>query len=147
MNRGTIVSIAILLAAMTLAPAVNGADETAISKRQADALLSSGKLKPVKKKAEMPKIWWSAMNLDSMSDIGGPFSAGCTGSEPHRRMVAGAVAEPYGVLIEEQGGIAYMMELRVFKHEKNAVKRVYSEMVMMEPRRTEVLKSLNVQSK
>jgi hypothetical protein len=134
-----------LIATATMNSECKAADETPnISRQQADGLLSSGKFKHVRSKSEIPKVWWQAMSLEHMSDIGGPFSAGCTGTEPHRRLITGAVNEPYAIILSEQGGIAYMCELRIYKHDKDAIKSIYFENVF-NPRIAEIQKKLGVE--
>jgi hypothetical protein len=141
-NRLSIAMAALFFASTSFTPPMSAAEPaTTMSKQQVDTLLASGKFHRVKTKAEVPKVWWKAMELENLSDIGGPFDPGCTGNQPHRRLVAAALSEPYGVMVSEQGGIAYMTEFRVFKHEKDAVTSVYFENVR-EQRLREILKKL-----
>jgi hypothetical protein len=132
-----------LLAVCFAIPAAFAApgEENMISKESADKLLSSQKFKPVKSKNEIPKLWWHAEDLENLSDIGGAFDAGCTGQGPHRRLMLGAVNEPYSIVITEQGGIAYLTEFKVYKHEGNSVHLIYSEMIR-DPRVNEIRKKL-----
>jgi len=139
----SLTSLLLLLLFMSAGAApVRAADDASMmTRQQADTLLASGRLRHLRSKSEIPKVWWEAMGLDGMSDIGGPFSSGCTGPEPHRRLITGAISEPYAVLVTEQGGIAYFTELRLFKHKKDAVKCVYHESVR-EPRLNEIREKL-----
>ncbi|HEY9791515.1 MAG TPA: hypothetical protein V6D22_14025 [Candidatus Obscuribacterales bacterium] len=132
---------ALLVGSSTFEASMSAAEPQMMTKQQAEALLASGKFHHVKSKSEIPKLWWKAMTLDGLSDIGGPFSAGCTGTEPHRRLMAAAVSEPYAVTVTEQGGIAYMTDIRIFKREKDSVSSVYYES-LHDPRLHEVLKKL-----
>ncbi len=111
-----------------------------ITRQQADDLLSSGKFRPVRSRDEIPKLWWDGMGLEGMSDIGGPFSAGCTGPGAHKRVIAAAVSEPFAVLISEQGGIAYFATFAVFERKQRGVQCVYRETGVLEPRLSELLK-------
>lgn len=114
-----------------------------ITREAADSLLVSGNFKPVKSKKEIPKLWWQALGLDSLSDIGGPFSSGCTGAEPHARLKLSAVSEPHAIVIFERGGIAYMTVFEIYKHEKDGIRLVYTEDVS-QPRFAEIQRKLGV---
>lgn len=98
-----------------------------LTKQQADQILSSSKFKRVKSKSDFPTDWSKGMNLGDMSDVDGPFSSGCTGPEPHLRMVTGAVSDKYALIIYEQGGIAYFRTLNLFSRDNGGVSCVYSE--------------------
>jgi hypothetical protein len=100
-----------------------------LTKTQADQIIASAQLKGIKSKSDLPKAWYQAMGMDNMSDAGGPFSAGCTGSEPHSRMIAAAISDKYGVLLFEQGGIAHFRRLKLFSHTGKNIDCVYSEEV------------------
>jgi len=102
-------------------------DQAMMTKQQVDEVIASGKLKLVKSKSDFPEFWRASTGLTSMSDIGGPFSSGCTGPPPHCRMIAGAVSDRYGLIIYEQGGVAYFCNLKLYRHENNKVDCVYSE--------------------
>ena len=102
-------------------------DEMELTKKQADEVIASGQLKQVKSKSDLPKVWYRGMGVESMSDVGGPFSAGCTGSEPHSRVIAAAISDKYGVLLYEQGGIAHFRKLKLFSHKDKGIDCVYSE--------------------
>ncbi len=114
-----------------------------LTKEGANHLLASGKFKPVSSKKDIPKLWWPTMNLEGVSDIGGAFSAGCTGNEPHRRLLLASVSEPYALSLTEQGGIAYFVEFKIYKHEENSFRQIYFEQVR-EPRIKEIRQKLGV---
>ena len=117
-----------------------------LTKPQAEKILQSGKLHGVKTKNDIPRAWWQAMGLEHMSDINGPFAAGCTGPEPHCRLVAAALSDESAALISETGGIAYFVHLRLFEKEGAEVKCVYEEMIQ-EARKKQVLKLLEPPAK
>jgi hypothetical protein len=144
-RRTLITAGSILLGLGAFAAAAHAAedDSAKLSKDAADKLLVSGHFKPVKSKNELPNIWWQAIGLNNMSDIGGPFSAGCTGTAPHRRLLLAAVDEPYAIILSESGGIAYMTRFQIYKHEKENVREIYSEYVQ-EPRIEEIEKKLGI---
>ncbi len=119
------------------------ADSSLMTKQQADSLLASSKIKAVKKKSDIPKIYWDALGLEPMADVGEKFDAGCTGSGPHSRLIAAGVGDAYACIISEQGGIAYFRRFRVFKNENNSVKCVYTEMVNQDQRCDEIRKKLS----
>jgi hypothetical protein len=129
-NRRTILRLSLLLGTLLNVTVLEGkVDETMLTQKQADEVIASGKLKRLKSKSDFPKIWYREMGLDDMSDVDGSFSVGCTGNEPHTRMIAGAVSEQYGLLIYEQGGIAYFRNLKLYRRENNKVECVHSESV------------------
>jgi len=132
----------LILGALPMVSAKDG-DTAAMTKQQADSLLESSKLKSIKKKSDIPKIYWDAMGLEPMADVGGQFDAGCTGSAPHSRLVAGAVGDRYACIISEQGGIAYFKQFRVFKNENNSIKCVYTEMVNQDERCNQIKRKLS----
>jgi uncharacterized UPF0160 family protein len=103
------------------------ASEMELTKKQADEVIASGQLKQVKSKSDLPKVWYEAMGVDSMADVGKAFSAGCTGGDPHSRIIAAAISDKYGVLLYEQGGIAYFRHLKLFSHTNKNVDCVYTE--------------------
>ena len=119
-------------------------DQMTMTKQQANSILSSAKFKSVHSRNEIPSKWAQAMNLDKFSDIGGPFSAGCTGTESHSRLMEAAVSEPYGFAMIEFGGIAHFFEFRLFKQENGSIKQVYNESVLP-PRISEIRKTLGIQ--
>lgn len=121
-------------------------DASQMRRQEVDKLLSSGKFKHVKGKSDLPKIWWKSMELDGMSDIGGRFSAGCTGSDPHCRLMAAAVSEPYAAEVSEQGGAKYSTVFRFFKHGKDATNCVYLEYIFKKSRMAEIRKQLGEQN-
>lgn len=103
------------------------ASDMELTKKQADEVIASGQLKQVKSKSDLPKVWYESMGVDSMADVGKPFSAGCTGGEPHSRIIAAAISDKYGVLLYEQGGIAYFRRLKLFSHTNKNIDCVYTE--------------------
>ncbi len=107
----------------------HGANGMKLTQQEALGVITSARLKKLKSKLEFSKLWYDDMGLDSMSDINGPFSAGCTGAEPHCRMVVGAVSQDYALVIYEQGGIIYFRKLKLYKHGSNGVDCVYTETV------------------
>jgi hypothetical protein len=120
----------LLVGALVSVDAQAGGDDTmTLTKQQANEVIASGKLKRVKSKSDFPENWRSGMGLTDMADVNGPFSAGCTGPEPHSRMIAGAVSDHYGLLIYEVGGIAYFRNLKLYSNEKNGFACVYTESV------------------
>jgi hypothetical protein len=100
-----------------------------MTKKQAEEIIATGELKQIKSKSDLSEIWFKAMSLKHMSDLGGGFSAACTGTESHSRMIAAAISEKYGLLIAEHGGIVHICNLSLYCREKNEVIRVYSEAV------------------
>ncbi|PWT97658.1 MAG: hypothetical protein C5B53_07775 [Candidatus Melainabacteria bacterium] len=105
------------------------ASEMELTKKQADAVINSGQLKQVKSKSDLPKVWYRGMGVENMSDVDGPFSAGCTGPEPHSRVIAAAISDKYGLLLYEQGGIAFFRNLKLYSHKDNKIDCVYEESV------------------
>ncbi len=113
-----------------------------MTKQEADSFLDSSTFKAVKKKADVPKVYWSATGLEQMSDIGGKFDSGCTGSLPHSRLIAGGITDSCACIISEQGGIVYLRQFKVFKNEDNKIKCIYTEMVSQDKRMDEIRKKL-----
>ncbi len=100
-----------------------------LTKEQAEKILHSDKLKGVSKKNEIPKEWWQPMELEQVSDINGPFSSGCTGPEPHCRLVCAAVSNEFAATIVESGGFAYFIKLRLFEKKAGQITSVYTELI------------------
>jgi hypothetical protein len=96
-------------------------EKIVLTQNQVDDLLASGKFKRAKSKSEIPKLWWEGMGLNELSDIGGPFDSGCTGSKPHSRLLAAAISQPFAVVICERGGRSHFGSLTVLKNVDGAV--------------------------
>jgi hypothetical protein len=117
-----------------------------MDKPQAEALLSSGKFSLVESKTEIPKVWWKAMALNEMADVGGDFDPGCTGAAPHMRLIFAAISDTHAALVSEQGGVVHWKVLAIFKKDNGTVNRVYSETGLTEPRLSALRKKLGNQS-
>lgn len=122
-------------------PVATAQGKKKMTKEEAEALLSASKFTKVKSRNDIPKVWWEAMGLENMSDIGGAFSAGCTGPAPHVRLAAGAISEPYALTVSEHGGFAYYHRLNIYKRDNGKIECVYTEM-MQPPRVDEIIKKL-----
>jgi hypothetical protein len=118
----------LLTVTINLGAAASGKSAMKMTEQQVDALIASANFKRVKSKSDFPEPFAASMNLDGVSDINGPFSSDCTGSEPHSRLVCGAVSKKYALTIEEQGGFAYFQEFKLYELVNNKVEFVYSEM-------------------
>jgi hypothetical protein len=119
-----------------------GSPGQAMTKPQVETLLSAGNLNLVESKAEIPQVWWKAMSLNEMADVGGDFDPGCTGSAPHMRLIFAAISDTHAALISEHGGIAHWNVLAIFKKENGTVNRVYSETGLTEARMSALRKKL-----
>lgn len=98
-----------------------------MNKKEADHIIATENLHSLKSKADFPQVWYNYMGLERMADKNGPFDAGCTGPGPHIRFVAGAVSDKYGLIIYEQGGIAYFHVLELYAKKTHKVEQVYRE--------------------
>ncbi|HEY9788534.1 MAG TPA: hypothetical protein V6D17_24305 [Candidatus Obscuribacterales bacterium] len=89
-------------------------NQQGLSKESADNILNTTKFKAVKRKGDFPEQFHKALGLTSMSDVNGPFAAGCVGPQPHQRLIGGGISDKYFLVLSEHGGFAYFTRLSLY---------------------------------
>lgn len=85
--------------------------------------IDSDKLEILKTKAAVPEA--VIKQFGRISDPGGPFSGGCTGPDPHSRMILAARQANLVLFCYESGGFAYYRKATIYKIEGQSAIKVF----------------------
>lgn len=98
--------------------------------QQALSVINSSGLLSLSRKADVPKEVASEIpGFDGMAEPGGEFSAGCTGTGPHTRMIFAAKDGNTTVIGHESGGIVHWCKVEIFRTKGARVAKVFSAFV------------------